>query len=109
MRVPSINDTPLNASVKPVRSDALQSSLRLEPVVVQENCGYWVKAIARVTPSSFIFGVRDHSVDLHSGMQCKTYGCGFPVTGHPSAFKRFSLSFSPVLDGRATTDGLVDF
>ena len=43
-----------NASVSPVRSAARQSSLRLDPVVLQENWGYWVKATARSTPSSAI-------------------------------------------------------
>ena len=41
-----------NASRSPVRSAARQSSFRLEPVVLQENWGYWVKATARSTPSS---------------------------------------------------------
>ena len=42
----------MNASRSPVRWAARQSSFRLEPVVLQENWGYWVKATARSTPSA---------------------------------------------------------
>jgi hypothetical protein len=42
------------ASRSPVRDAARHSSLRLEPVVLQENWGYWVKATARFTPSACI-------------------------------------------------------
>jgi hypothetical protein len=43
-----------NASRNPVREAARHSSLRLDPVVLQENWGYWVKATARSTPSAFM-------------------------------------------------------
>jgi hypothetical protein len=41
-----------NASLRPVREAARHNSFRLEPVVLQENWGYWVNATARRTPSA---------------------------------------------------------
>ena len=40
--------------VMPTRLAARQSSFSELPVVAQLNCGYWVNATARVTPSAFI-------------------------------------------------------